>query len=245
MNTPQAWQLTAPRQPCETLTTADHGCHACLLLCADTPPLFNLLLQLADSSPLKRELVEGVDILIVRELVGGIYFGQPRVSGLTEAPGSQNPGASTGLGVTGGKPLPGRPWRSCAWMTAKLVASCRKHGSGRVLCGVSAQESLRRPWPVSAHSTCCGAASTAQLQRCLTPCCAVCWGLQGFGTNEKGERTGYNTDVYSESEVERIARVAFDAARKRGKRLCSVEKSNVLEVSRACMCALPWFITRP
>lgn len=36
--------------------------------------------QLADSSPLKRELVEGVDILIVRELVGGIYFGQPRVS---------------------------------------------------------------------------------------------------------------------------------------------------------------------
>jgi 3-isopropylmalate dehydrogenase len=38
------------------------------------------LLQLADSSPLKRELVEGVDILIVRELVGGIYFGQPRVS---------------------------------------------------------------------------------------------------------------------------------------------------------------------
>jgi isocitrate/isopropylmalate dehydrogenase len=54
--------------------------------------------------------------------------------------------------------------------------------------------------------------------------------LQGFGTNEKGERIGFNTDVYSESEVERIARVAFEAARKRGKRLCSVEKSNVLEV---------------
>ncbi|KAG2493346.1 hypothetical protein HYH03_008479 [Edaphochlamys debaryana] len=88
--------------------------------------------QLADSSPLKRELVEGVDILIVRELVGGIYFGQPR----------------------------------------------------------------------------------------------------GFGTNDKGERIGYNTDVYSEPEVERIARVAFEAARKRGKRLCSVEKSNVLEVSQ-------------
>lgn len=34
----------------------------------------------------------------------------------------------------------------------------------------------------------------------------------------------------SEPEVERIARVAFEAARKRGKRLCSVEKSNVLEV---------------
>lgn len=88
--------------------------------------------QLADSSPLKRELVEGVDILIVRELVGGIYFGQPR----------------------------------------------------------------------------------------------------GFGKNDKGERTGYNTDVYSEPEVERIARVAFEAARKRSKRLCSVEKSNVLEVSQ-------------
>jgi hypothetical protein len=53
---------------------------------------------------------------------------------------------------------------------------------------------------------------------------------QGFGTNDKGERIGYNTDVYSESEVERIARVAFEAAQKRGKRLCSVEKSNVLEV---------------
>lgn len=38
-----------------------------------------MILQLADSSPLKREIVEGVDILIVRELVGGIYFGQPRV----------------------------------------------------------------------------------------------------------------------------------------------------------------------
>jgi 3-isopropylmalate dehydrogenase len=88
--------------------------------------------QLADSSPLKREIVEGVDILIVRELVGGIYFGQPR----------------------------------------------------------------------------------------------------GFGTNEKGEKTGYNTDIYSESEVERIARVAFEAAQKRNKRLCSVEKSNVLEVSQ-------------
>lgn len=88
--------------------------------------------QLADSSPLKRELVEGVDILIVRELVGGIYFGAPR----------------------------------------------------------------------------------------------------GFGTNDKGQRIGYNTDVYSEPEIERISRVAFEAAQKRKKRLCSVEKSNVLEVSQ-------------
>ncbi|GAX75623.1 hypothetical protein CEUSTIGMA_g3067.t1 [Chlamydomonas eustigma] len=91
-----------------------------------------VLRQLADASPLKRELVEGVDILFVRELVGGIYFGQPR----------------------------------------------------------------------------------------------------GFGVNEKGDRIGYNTDVYSEPEVERIARVAFEAAMKRSKRLCSVDKSNVLEVSQ-------------
>jgi 3-isopropylmalate dehydrogenase len=40
--------------------------------------------QLADSSPLKREIVEGVDILIVRELVGGIYFGKPRGFGVNE-----------------------------------------------------------------------------------------------------------------------------------------------------------------
>lgn len=90
-----------------------------------------VLPQLADASTLKREVVEGVDILIVRELVGGIYFGQPR--GIEE---------------------------------------------------------------------------------------------------RNGERVGYNTDVYSESEVERIARVAFEAARKRSGRLCSVEKSNVLEVSQ-------------
>lgn len=37
-------------------------------------------LQLADASTLKEDVVSGVDIMIVRELVGGIYFGQPRVS---------------------------------------------------------------------------------------------------------------------------------------------------------------------
>ena len=42
------------------------------------------VMQLADASPLKRELVEGVDILFVRELVGGIYFGQPRGFGVNE-----------------------------------------------------------------------------------------------------------------------------------------------------------------
>lgn len=90
-----------------------------------------VLPQLADASTLKREVVEGVDILIVRELVGGIYFGEPR--GIEE---------------------------------------------------------------------------------------------------RNGERVGFNTDIYSESEVRRIARVAFEAARRRGGKLCSVEKSNVLEVSR-------------
>ena len=46
-----------------------------------------------------------------------------------------------------------------------------------------------------------------------------------------GEREGFNTMVYAEHEVERVARVAFDAARKRRKKLCSVEKANVLETS--------------
>jgi 3-isopropylmalate dehydrogenase len=49
---------------------------------------------------------------------------------------------------------------------------------------------------------------------------------------EGGEKVGLNTMVYRASEVERIARVGFEAARKRGKRLCSVDKANVLDVSR-------------
>src|SRR5258705_384216 len=52
---------------------------------------------------------------------------------------------------------------------------------------------------------------------------------RGVRTLPNGERQGYNTLVYSESEIERIARVALDIARKRGKRLCSVDKANVLE----------------
>ena len=87
--------------------------------------------QLAAASTLKPEVVSGLDILIVRELTGGIYFGQPR----------------------------------------------------------------------------------------------------GIRTLENGERQGYNTDVYSESEIRRIAKVAFEAAQKRGKKLCSVDKANVLEVT--------------
>jgi 3-isopropylmalate dehydrogenase len=46
-----------------------------------------------------------------------------------------------------------------------------------------------------------------------------------------GERVGFNTMLYSESEIRRVAEVAFGIAMKRGKRLCSVEKANVLECS--------------
>lgn len=107
------------------------GLRAGLELFANLRPA-QILPQLVDASSLKRELVEGVDIMVIRELTGGIYFGQPR----------------------------------------------------------------------------------------------------GIFTTETGEKRGVNTMVYSESEIERIGRVAFEAARKRGKRLCSVDKSNVLEVSQ-------------
>jgi 3-isopropylmalate dehydrogenase len=46
------------------------------------------------------------------------------------------------------------------------------------------------------------------------------------------EREGFDTMLYSESEVRRIARVAFEAARKRNRRVCSVDKANVLETSQ-------------
>lgn len=85
---------------------------------------------LADASSLKHELVAGLDIMIVRELTGGIYFGEPR--------------------------------------------------------GVKM---------------------------------------------EGNERVGFNTMVYRDWEVRRIARVAFELARKRNKKLCSVDKANVLEVT--------------
>ena len=87
--------------------------------------------QLADASTLKPEVVSGLDILIVRELTGGIYFGEPR----------------------------------------------------------------------------------------------------GIRTLENGEREGFNTYVYRESEVRRIAHLAFGLARKRHRRLCSVDKANVLEAT--------------
>src|SRR5699024_6915947 len=48
---------------------------------------------------------------------------------------------------------------------------------------------------------------------------------------ENGERVGFNIMVYSESEIRRIAKVAFELAQTRGKKLCSVDKANVLEVT--------------
>src|SRR4029077_17117098 len=56
---------------------------------------------------------------------------------------------------------------------------------------------------------------------------------QPKGIRAKGaEREGFDTMLYSESEVRRIARVGFEAARKRSKKLCSVDKANVLETSQ-------------
>ena len=85
--------------------------------------------QLANASTLKNEVVSGLDLMIVRELVGGIYFGQPR----------------------------------------------------------------------------------------------------GIKTKD-GERFGVNSATYSESEIARIGHSAFQIAQKRNKRVCSIDKANVLEV---------------
>lgn len=87
--------------------------------------------QLVDASSLKPEVVSGLDILIVRELAGGIYFGEPR----------------------------------------------------------------------------------------------------GIRVLDNGEREGYNTYKYSESEIIRIGRTAFEMARKRNRKVCSVDKANVLEAT--------------
>ena len=104
------------------------GLRAGLGLFANLRPAI-LYPQLAEASTLKPEVVAGLDIMIVRELTGGIYFGQPR----------------------------------------------------------------------------------------------------GVERLASGERRGINTLVYTESEIDRICRVAFDIAMKRGKRVCSVDKANVLE----------------
>ncbi len=106
------------------------GLRAGLGLFANLRPAI-LYPQLAAASTLKPEVVAGLDILIVRELTGGIYFGEPR--GVTRLP--------------------------------------------------------------------------------------------------SGERRGVNTLVYTESEIRRICHVAFDIARQRRRRVCSVDKANVLEAT--------------
>ena len=56
------------------------GLRAALKVFANLRPA-SILPQLVDASTLKREIVEGVDIMVVRELTGGIYFGEPKVGG--------------------------------------------------------------------------------------------------------------------------------------------------------------------
>jgi 3-isopropylmalate dehydrogenase len=55
---------------------------------------------------------------------------------------------------------------------------------------------------------------------------------RGRRSNARGEREGYDTMLYSEPEIRRIAEIAFAAAMKRNRKLCSVDKENVLETSR-------------
>jgi len=55
---------------------------------------------------------------------------------------------------------------------------------------------------------------------------------RGIHTNAAGDREGFDTMRYSEPEIRRIAHVGFQAAMKRGRRLCSVDKANVLETSQ-------------
>jgi 3-isopropylmalate dehydrogenase len=54
---------------------------------------------------------------------------------------------------------------------------------------------------------------------------------RGRRNNASGEPEGFDTMLYAESEIRRIARVGFEIARKRGRRLCSVDKANVLDTS--------------
>lgn len=60
----------------------------------------------------------------------------------------------------------------------------------------------------------------------------VYFGEKGMRQTADGQREGYDVMSYSESEVRRIAHIAFRAAQGRGKRLCSVDKANVLETSQ-------------
>jgi len=55
---------------------------------------------------------------------------------------------------------------------------------------------------------------------------------RGIRMTESGEREGFDTMRYTEGEIRRIARLAFETARKRSKRVCSVDKANVLETTQ-------------
>ena len=57
------------------------------------------------------------------------------------------------------------------------------------------------------------------------------FGPRGRGEGELGENA-FDTEIYSVGEIDRIGRVAFETARKRGKKICSIDKANVLESSR-------------
>ena len=59
----------------------------------------------------------------------------------------------------------------------------------------------------------------------------IYFGERGYREGKYGEEA-YDTECYSRMEIERIARVAFETARKRSKRLCSIDKANVLDTSR-------------
>ena len=58
------------------------------------------------------------------------------------------------------------------------------------------------------------------------------YGERGRRTDANGQVSAFDTEIYSEAEIDRIAKVAFELAAKRGKKLCSVDKANVLESSR-------------
>ncbi len=63
---------------------------------------------------------------------------------------------------------------------------------------------------------------------------------RGIRILDSGEREGFNTMIYRESEIERIARVAFEAARRRSRKVCSVDKANVLETSELWREVVAW-----
>ena len=150
-----------------------------------------VLPQLADASSLKREIVAGVDIMIVRELVGGIYFGEPRVSSLFLTSISQIKHEVTFQNPETLRKSVSRVFRlhlsSLLRMpgTAVVDIIVRCAGSPAVSCLLICRSAVLR---VIGHSL--GQANLCNLRL-----------LQGIRQNESGERVGYNTMVYSESEV--------------------------------------------